>query len=628
MLYIRIVLFILLLHPVAQAQVDIPIGTWRNHLSYQTGKKIALAGDKIYVATHNGLFFFDKSDNSLNPISKLNDLSESVVQNLAFDTSTQTLWIVYDNSNIDWLQENEITEFDLIKNADITGSKTIHHVYFAHQKAYLSSDFGVAILNLQTQDIQETLQNIGENGTSLQVFASTIANDSIFLATQTGIIKASLTSNLQDFNHWKKFDPSSGIPSSACQGIVTHNQRVYATIDGNGLYEYNFLGKWTKVSLPIENPTFNSLKVVNNQLVVSSQNQVWVLDNLNHVTTFTNHFITTAQDAELDTENKLWIADSQNGLVSDFTGDFQSYFPNGTARSEVWRINEGNNQILALSGGWGNNDVEKNTNFGFYQFENGIWTNYNAFDPIHAQAIPPLKDLIDAAYNPKDENWYISSFDKGILVKKPDNTFETFDHTNSSLQQESSGKVKTTGVSVDTEGNVWVCNYGVTSLQSSLHAKKTDGTWNAFSYPNTRYPMDVLIDFNGYKWVRLSPNKGGNIWVADDKNNRNIILNTTINSGSLPDNRVNALTMDLEGQIWVGTDKGVAVFFNPFEVFNGVINSFTPIFEQRPLLRSEKVNAIEVDGGNNKWLGFLMKMGANSYNTSLLKTALCYQIQC
>ncbi|MEQ8425516.1 MAG: two-component regulator propeller domain-containing protein, partial [Cyclobacteriaceae bacterium] len=65
---------------------------------------------------------------------------------------------------------------------------------------------------------------------------------------------------------------------------------------------------------------------------------------------------------------------------------------------------------------------------------------------------------------------------------------------------------------------------------------------------------------------------------------------------------VRSMANDRDGQVWVGTDEGVAYFPNPAGVFNN-IDAARPIYENRFLLRDEVVTAIAVDGGNRKWMG-------------------------
>ncbi len=57
------------------------------------------------------------------------------------------------------------------------------------------------------------------------------------------------------------------------------------------------------------------------------------------------------------------------------------------------------------------------------------------------------------------------------------------------------------------------------------------------------------------------------------------------------------------GNIWVGTNEGVAVFTNINNVLSGAVDAILPIFENRQLLRDEILTAIKIDAGNRKWIG-------------------------
>src|SRR4051812_23363593 len=57
------------------AQTEIPIGTWRVHISYNDIASIAVADTKVFGATENGIMMLDKSDNSITSFSRLDGLS-------------------------------------------------------------------------------------------------------------------------------------------------------------------------------------------------------------------------------------------------------------------------------------------------------------------------------------------------------------------------------------------------------------------------------------------------------------------------------------------------------------------------------------------------------------------------
>ena len=65
---------------------------------------------------------------------------------------------------------------------------------------------------------------------------------------------------------------------------------------------------------------------------------------------------------------------------------------------------------------------------------------------------------------------------------------------------------------------------------------------------------------------------------------------------------------DLDGEIWIGTGKGVAVFYNPEAVFSADGADCQQILIEQDgnvqlLLETEAVISLAVDGADHKWLG-------------------------
>lgn len=72
---------------------------------------------------------------------------------------------------------------------------------------------------------------------------------------------------------------------------------------------------------------------------------------------------------------------------------------------------------------------------------------------------------------------------------------------------------------------------------------------------------------------------------------------------------VNCMVEDKDDDIWMGTNAGIAVFYNPESVFNqsGGWDAQQIYIQQdgktQILLETEQVTCIAVDGANNKWVG-------------------------
>lgn len=86
------------------------------------------------------------------------------------------------------------------------------------------------------------------------------------------------------------------------------------------------------------------------------------------------------------------------------------------------------------------------------------------------------------------------------------------------------------------------------------------------------------------------------------------ILTTGIGTGNLPATDINCIAEDGEGNMWIGTEQGVAVFYCPGSVLTTNGCDADQIKVERDgyigyLFGTESVRAIAVDAANRKWIG-------------------------
>lgn len=583
---------------------NIPIGTWRTHFAYQNIHSIAETEEEVYCASENGFFYLNKADNQIFTLSRADGLSEGIVSNLAYHQDSKTLMIVYENANIDFIQDHTIYNLTDVRDEQVLGSKNVNHIYLLQNLAYLSTDFGVVVLDIERREVQDTYRNLGDMGTSIRINASCIAQNQIFVASEVGVLRANLSENLADFNNWKIFEASTGILEQDIKTIVNRGEDVYAGIENEGIFKLN-IDSWTNLGISLAE--INQFKTLNEQIALCLPSGLQFLEASDNLTNLNNELITNPQDIS-QLSDKQWIADLQNGLVLNDNNSFINFFPTGTFSANSWKLLAFEGNISAVSGGYNSTYVPLNRQDGFSVFDkNATWTNYNSLDTQNSQIIPETRDLVDIVYNSQTQSSYFASFQQGILHQKADNTFEIIDQNTigSPLTVSDDGFLKIGGLATDSQGSLWISNHSLQAGQPSLHKLNADGSWQSFSFNilETRFPLDILVARNGFIWVQLSPNLGGGIWVLDPASGNDIHINENSGTGNLPSRNVYAIAQDQEGVIWVGTDDGVVNFFSPSSVFTTSLNAGIPIFENRPLLASNTVYSIAIDGGNRKWIG-------------------------
>lgn len=572
------------------AAQNIPIGTWRTHLSYHKIYSIALGDQQIFAAANHGVMVLDRRDNSMSTYSKINGLNGTTVSYIEFDSKTSRLVVSYADGKFDVIDnKSTVYGFDPTKNSTLSGSKRINHIQIENGTAYLSTDYGVMVFDLNRLLVRETWRGLGNNGGALNVFQTAILGDSIFLATGKGIIAGALKDNLQDFNNWKRFE--GGDFSDAVQHIAKFKNTVVAGVNGLGLFIYEN-AKWRKTPF-LDGSTFASIHSSQNNLFLSATVGLYKLDTSDNLSEIKDPTLEQPNFATEDTSGKFWIGDDINGLVTNATGTFASTIPNSPFSDQMFNLSYGNFAMYGVAGGYSTNGGALGNSGRFDSFQNGSWTNERS----------TLKDLTGLVAEPGSGKTYISSFGDGVEVRDAQNNSQIFNDTNSPLINTNPGSafVNIPALAAGDNG-VWVTNY---AASKPLHFLDANNSWKSFSFAldQSKYPLKLGIDYDGNVWMGLDPLKGGGITVFNENQNNSVLLTDVAGSGGLPSNSVNEVTIDRDGLVWVGTDLGVAYFNDPASVFSGNVNAIKPIYDGRFLLRDDKVTSIAVDGGNRKWIG-------------------------
>lgn len=574
----------------ANAQSNIPIGTWRSHISYNEIIGLAVADNNVFGAAENGVMILDRSDNSISTYTKLNGLSGTTITSINYNQIAKALVIGYADGRFDIIDSEDVIEsFNPAGQTGLTGSKKINNIYINEDDAYLSTDYGVIVFDLTQMQIKETWRDLGVQGETLPIKQCTLNNDSIFLATANGVLTADFRSNLLDFNNWTRFN--TGEFNGAVQDIVPFNGSVYAAIDNAGIYRCQN-GEWIKQAF-LSDDSFRSMHASPSKLRITTTTKIWELSATGELVEIVSPLVVEPRCSLSDEQDVLWIGDGRNGIVSLANGSVANYLPDSPSNKRVRRLKYQGGVMYALGGGYTDNGLALGNRGNIDLLTQGDWST----------EISMLTDLTDIATDNTTKSMFSSSFGFGLEERKKGGEVGIFNETNSPLESANGqpGFVNITSLAVSRDG-LWVANYGV---ENPLHLLKPDAVWESFSFPITasRYPLQVETDRSGSVWMALDPRQGGGILVFNREKNARAYLTDTPGSGGLPARSVHTLAVDRDGQVWVGTDQGVAFFINPSAVFSGTVDAIKPIYESRFLLRDDKITTIAVDGGNRKWIG-------------------------
>ncbi|WMJ71690.1 hypothetical protein RCC89_00680 [Cytophagaceae bacterium ABcell3] len=579
------------------------VGTWRYHLPSSSVTTLALVNGYIYAASPFSSGFLDTEDFSYSSFNKVDGLSDIGINQLKFSPKTRQLIIAYENGNLDLYKDGELVNVnDILRSSAISGSKKINHIALDGNQALLSADFGLAFINLERFEVRRTVLNLTPDGTVNPIYASTLNSykDSIFIATEDGLFSAPYNAsvNLLDYNNWHKYSEDEGMPLQEVRGVINFNDTIYASVNKDGVYKLH--GEtWERTELIGEGEEIRSLYVNNETLLICAANYILKLAKDGSSEKVKHKNIVEPTAAIFDGSGALWVGDKSSGLLRVKGGSVDFYNPNGPVTADCFNIYSYNGKVLTLTGGYTRSYVPFYRTTGMFELKNNRWSIINSG---WVPGFPYAVDFVDAVYNPSDRNLYIATYITGLITAKHDGGFkitgsEVFEPVSSSDQ------VRVSCVAYDSRGKLWVGNHSVPSGKPSLLSKDLQGEWQKYTFPenDARSPVQIVIDDMDNKWIRLG--NAGNvrgIMVFNEDGNQRRFFNAS--QGGLPNRNVNCLAKAKTGEIWAGTNEGIAVFQNPARAFDRSFEFHLPIYEGFPLLNTQVINDIAVDGGNRKWV--------------------------
>ncbi len=608
----NLILYVFLLVCLSSNSQNVEIGGWRDYLPYNDAIGVAKMDGKIYVATENSLFYLDVEEETLNRVSTVNGLSDVGISTMAKNPQKNTLVVAYNSAKIDIIENNSIYSMLDIEMENIVGDKSINKIVFNNNNAYLSCSFGIIELNTEKKEIANTFY-LNSNG-NLAVNDLCFIGDSIYAATDIGLFKASMNDNLLDYQSWKQV-----VTDFPIINVEIAHQKIYLL--GESLeHIYCYSSQNFYMAATTENIKF--LKADSDRLFVGTQsNLIEIMPDNTLSTIKESSYLYTVSDVIVDGDI-YWLSDRIRSLVRiNENLTLKDYQPSGPITNRAFSTLITKDKIVISTGGvsiqWDNN----NTYQGFHWSDGYNWFN------LPYTSLGGAKDITNIVEG-SNGKLYAGTWNNGLLELEYDDDLgnyilvkeHNYETSNGNLQTISSdtsdsnyGWLRVKDIVVDENGLVWITN---SLVSKGLAFMNTDGQWQSYNITsyNTQnsHLGDLIIDNQGKKWFFIA--KGGGIIVYDDNgtpentgDDRNRHLNISTGQGNLPSNTVYSLALDNNGEVWVGTDKGVAVFYDTDKAFGLDGDAQQVLVEAdgyiEPIISNESVTAIAIDGANRKWFG-------------------------
>ena len=591
---------------------QIPVGAWRDHLSYTRATGISLAGDRIYCAAGTGMTVYNKGDKSIEKLSKVHGLSDVDISSIRWSDKHQLLIVGYANGNIDILDGNRIINLSDILRSPVPGSKSINNIMVAGNIAYLSCSFGIVTVNLERYEIGDTYF-LGDGGIRLAIHDMAFDGSFLYAATSSGLYRADINApNLLDFAYWDLLDflPE---PESVVSSLAWFGGKLYAVrMAGSGNYNsYRIDGvSWEYFAPPSGHPV--KFSVSGDHLVLIGESEAGIYGpGAEFIRKIDDYglWAVAIRDIEIDDDGVVWIADRVHGLVRGTGNSYSVLTPPGPWSNRVFSVASYPGRTYFAAGGrtqaFGN--LWLNGEYSIFSQES--WSSRLNYD---------IRDVLYIIEHPADpEILFLAAWGYGLVEYRGGKFHDLYGENNSSLSSIIPGGdfIRIGGMAFDDGNNLWLTNSGVPEPVSVLQA---NGDWVSFPYGaliNHAHIGRLIINRLGQKWALLP--RGGGLFVFENRGNLSDTsqdltrrLSITDETRTLISNEVFSIAEDQRGYIWVGTNNGVAVYYNPANVFSDenfharrIVVSGTREGDVGYLLNNETVTAIAVDGADRKWFG-------------------------
>ncbi|MGB5394072.1 MAG: two-component regulator propeller domain-containing protein [Lutimonas sp.] len=570
-------------------------------------KDFVLQEDRIFAAADNAAFIYNENSRSIKKFSSVFGLSGKTTTSIIFSEMAESFVLGYDTGLIEIVDSNgNIRLANDIERLDISGQKQINHIDKYEDLLYLSTPFGIVEYNMESLRFGDTFY-IGAGSVPVFINETTVYNKTILAATAEGIYSANVEDpNLIDFNNWQQ---PTGELLGNFSSICVFNNRLF-TARGNMLYEMldNRL-------IPVEtfseniielNSSDQFLSVTLNRVAIVLGRDLQILDKAGNGNGF--RFSLNTSFAQND---EIYLGTKEFGILKKkfFSGVYEEIHPEGPSSNQVFSIKAQNGNLWVVYGGYDAafTPLNKQSGFSHYKESENNWINRN-FDPSF-----PALDLVNVTLDPdNEERAYISSWNSGIMVVENDVPQLIWNETNSGLEDlyppgSPNTSIRINGTAFDNSGNFWVANAWIPTRLKKL---ETNGSWKAID-------LSSVITNEAFGLTELVIDRSNNIWIGSRRNGALVYqengdlkkaLITESSKGALPDLNVISLAVDRNNRIWLGTRKGLAVFSDPSSLFKEEIYTAEPIIVEddgipKRLLGDQPVNAIAIDGADNKWFG-------------------------
>lgn len=619
-------LFLLTLCVAVSVYADEGMHTWRSHIAYGNVSEVVNTDDAVYALAGSGLVRVDKATEQMTCYSKQDGFHGANIIHIAYDPQNRSLIVLYEDGLIDFVRNGNITALSDLQLKQMSASKKANSLYVRDGRAYLGMQFGVVVVNIRKQEIEDTYY-IGKEGTEVDVRSVCCSADSVYALAGNRVYSADRNANLLDFNVWHSSHPLS---AESYQDITCFRNRLYLLAD----MELNVRNDdgWQVVSPEMH---FSGFRQSDGHLYLMQGGPALVeyIPDAGIDIIASSYYVSDV----LNDNGTLWYAAGKAGVIRHDADGTQAFFPEGPAVNIPYRMKVVNGRLYVVPGArWASQEFRGGYVM-IYDIAADRWTNID-FETITNQIGTLAMDFMNVAVDPfNKEHIIVTSYGTGLYEFENNKLVGWYNHQNSPLETRIEGAealkyIRTDAATFDDEGNLWLLNMGnnplhVISPQQLLAARSQEtASWNKYSLVTNdgiTFPLmtggEMFIDrrHSNWKWIPYARYNPGLILYDDNgtpfyqRDDKTYFTTSFVDQDgkTIAPTYIYDVVQDLDNDLWVMLEEGLLII--PAKVDFRNSNSCTRVKIPRNdgtnladyLLGTERINTVAVDGANRKWMG-------------------------
>lgn len=575
------------------------VGEWKTFTSKRDVRDIVSNGNMIWAATTGGVFSYDLADTSFRQFTTSDGLKTIDLSAIALDSSGG-VWIGavngflqrYDPASQTW---QYIT--DLALRTDPL--KRIHRLEIAGDTLFILSDIGLSVFSVSKMEFQDTYSRFGTPPNQLVggVTSAKMFNGRMWVGTRTGIASTPLTTaNPAAPESWQIATTAQGLPANLISGLEVLCDTLYCSTS-NGMAFYDGVA-WRSIGTTLGTNILDlSLRQGGTECAGANPDSLLfvsanVLGSIAGGGAISSSSGFPASLTSVSSRSSIVLGTQGQGAILLDVSTRKMVLPPGPPSNKFVGLAVDNNSVLWSGTGVSNGD-------GFMSYDGQSWRSYTTAQ----ESLLAYDNYYKVNIGFNNTKW-VSGFGQGVALLDADGTVQRVLNTTNGLSPSIDPRfVVVGGVATDRDGVAWIVNRTPRG-DTALVTYAPDGTLGYVKGLTTRTNpaivfTDIVIDNNGTKWLanfnRFESVLPRALYFYNERGvssrtGRNWDSLTTLDG--LTSNKVYSLAVDRDGALWIGSDAGISVIYDP--------STLRP-HPYHPL-REQIIQAIVSDPLNNKWI--------------------------